>query len=86
MRTTTLMDEIVDEMARQGEQQGGLMDVVADQDVNKPIEATDAPLAGIAFTAWTRDRVYFPAVCDGRATVASAPRHPGGRPTSPIGC
>ena len=40
---------------------------------------------GCAFTVWTKDRVYFPAVYDGATWVANVPRNPCGEPTSHIG-
>jgi hypothetical protein len=40
---------------------------------------------GIAFTVWTKHRVYFPAVYDGAEWVESVSRNPDGVPTSHIG-
>ena len=41
---------------------------------------------GVKFTAWTEQRVYFPAVFDGREWVASVPRNPCDERTAHIGC
>ena len=40
---------------------------------------------GIAFTLWTKDRVYFPAVYDGAEWVESVSRNPDGKRTDHIG-
>lgn len=46
----------------------GWMDVEFDDD--------HGPTEGCCFTRWTTDRVYFPAVYDGREWAASVPRNP----------
>ena len=40
---------------------------------------------GEPFTAWTEDRVYFPAVYDGSEWVGSVPRNPSSEKTGHIG-
>ncbi len=40
---------------------------------------------GVPFTLWTKERVYFPCVYDGREWVASVPRNPCGYKTEHIG-
>lgn len=40
---------------------------------------------GKPFTAWTANRVYFPATYDGAEWVASVPRNPNGQATEHIG-
>ena len=40
---------------------------------------------GMPFTAWTADRMYFPACYDGSEWVASVPRHPNGEATRHVG-
>ena len=40
---------------------------------------------GCAFTVWTKNHVYFPAVYDGAEWVACVPRHPNGEATSHVG-
>jgi hypothetical protein len=40
---------------------------------------------GCAFTVWTKNHVYFPAVYDGAEWVAYVPRHPNGEATSHVG-
>jgi hypothetical protein len=40
---------------------------------------------GCAFTVWTKNHVYFPAVYDGAEWVACVPRHPNGKATSHVG-
>lgn len=40
---------------------------------------------GVRFTAWTKNRVYFPACYDGAEWVASVSRNPDGQPTEHIG-
>ena len=40
---------------------------------------------GSAFTCWTANYVYFPAVYDGREWIASVPRNPNGVQTKHIG-
>ncbi len=40
---------------------------------------------GCAFTIWTKNRVYFPAVYDGSEWAASVPRNPCDEPTGHIG-
>jgi hypothetical protein len=40
---------------------------------------------GCAFTVWTKNHVYFPAVYDGAEWVACVPRRPNGKATSHVG-
>ena len=40
---------------------------------------------GKPFTVWTKTRVYFPAVYDGREWVESVSRNPDGNPTQHVG-
>lgn len=40
---------------------------------------------GCPFTAWTTNRVYFPAVYGGSEWVASVPRNPSNEPTNHVG-
>lgn len=40
---------------------------------------------GEPFTAWTPNRVYFPACYDGAEWVSSVSRHPNGKATNHIG-
>lgn len=40
---------------------------------------------GLAFTAWTKQRVYFPVVYDGAEWVGSAPRDPCDEATGHVG-
>lgn len=40
---------------------------------------------GVAFTVWTKNRVYFPAVYDGAEWVGSVSRNPDGKKTPHIG-
>ena len=41
--------------------------------------------SGKPFTAWTADRVYFPAVYDGSEWASSAPRNPCGEAIEHVG-
>ena len=40
---------------------------------------------GAAFTLWTKNNVYFPAVYDGAEWIAFVPRHPNGCATEHVG-
>ena len=40
---------------------------------------------GCAFTVWTKNHVYFPAVYDGKEWVDCVPRNPNGEATSHVG-
>lgn len=40
---------------------------------------------GAAFTLWTKNHVYFPAVYDGAEWIEFVPRHPNGRATKHVG-
>mgnify|MGYP003587901152 CR=1 FL=1 len=40
---------------------------------------------GFAFTAWTKDRVYFPGCYDGSEWIDSIPRNPCDEATSHVG-
>jgi hypothetical protein len=40
---------------------------------------------GKSFTVWTKTRVYFPAIYDGREWVESVSRNPDGNPTHHVG-
>ena len=45
----------------------------------------DIVRGGVPFTAWTKDRVWFPAMYDGNEWAASAPRNPCDEITKHIG-
>ena len=40
---------------------------------------------GCSFTAWTKDKVYFPACYDGSEWIASVPRNPCDEPKNHVG-
>lgn len=50
-----------------------------------PFDSGFGGTCGEPFTAWTRDRVYFPVCYDGAEWVGSAPRHPCDEATEHVG-
>ena len=53
--------------------------------LDKKFDAGFGGSEGEPFTAWTKNRVYFPAVYDGSEWADSVPRNPNGEPTEHVG-
>ncbi len=49
---------------------------LSDKELNKGFYAGYGGTNGLAFTLWTKNRVYFPVSYDGAEWAASAPRNP----------
>lgn len=58
---------------------------LSDADLHQAFDTGFGGSRGKAFTLWTRNRVYFPAVYDGLEWVESVSRHPDGVPTHHVG-
>lgn len=86
MTMTTWKDQILEEMSMVGET---FQDVVSctltDEDLLKEFDDGYGGSQGLAFTLWTADRVYFPAVYDGAEWACSVSRNPDGKPTRHVG-
>jgi hypothetical protein len=54
---------------------------LSDQELDEDFDYSFGGIEGKDFTAWTKNRVYFPVVYDGLEWVGSVSRHPDGKPT-----
>ena len=83
---TTWKEQILHEMKIVGET---FQDVVSctltDEQLLKEFDSGFGSSQGLAFTLWTSNRVYFPAVWDGAEWVRSVSRNPDGKPTEHVG-
>ena len=86
MTMTTWKEQILHEMNTVGET---FQDVVSctltDEELLKKFDDSFGSSQGLAFTLWTSNRVYFPAVYDGAEWVESVSRNPDGKPTHHVG-
>jgi hypothetical protein len=84
--TTTWRAELVDALRAREET---FADIVAntmdDEDMDKRFHDGFGASEGCAFTVWTLNHVYFPAVYDGSEWVESVPRNPNGEVTTHVG-
>lgn len=53
--------------------------------INYDFDSGYGGVEGFSFTAWTKDRIYFPAQYDGSEWIASVPRNPCDEVTYHIG-
>ena len=58
---------------------------LSDEEMKEEFDFGFGTSKGKPFTAWTEDRVYFPAVYDGAEWVNSAPRNPCDESTNHVG-
>lgn len=58
---------------------------LSDADLHVPFDTGYGGSRGKAFTLWTTNRAYFPAVYDGAEWVESVSRHPDGVATHHVG-
>ncbi len=59
---------------------------LTDKELDRQFDAGYGATCGEPFTAWTKNRVYFPVCYDGAEWVASVARNPDKKPTEHIGC
>ena len=70
------------EMKQYGETFSDVVSItLTDEDLNERFYDGFGSSNGKPFTAWTKDRVYFPVVYDGAEWVGSVPRNPNGEKT-----
>ena len=82
----TWRELISTEMERSGETWGDVEScTLSDADLDVEFDENYGVNEGKAFTLWTKNRVYFPALFDGSEWAESVARHPDGKPTSHIG-
>lgn len=75
-----------EEMANHGESWGDVEShTLTDEQLDRCFDDGYGIEEGDAFTLWTKNRVYFPAVYDGSEWVASVARHPDGKATAHVG-
>lgn len=85
-RGTTWRCLLVQEMDKRGESFGDLVAItLTDAQLDAEFDDGFGCSEGEPFTAWTTNRVYFPAVYDGSEWVASVARNPDGVPTCHVG-
>lgn len=76
-RLTNWKQLIESEMADYGESFADIEAItLTEEELNRPFDAGVEGDAGQAFTAWTAQRVYFPASLNGADWCMSVPRHP----------
>ena len=86
MTMTTWKDQILEEMRFVGETFDDVVScTLTDEELLKEFDGGFGGSQGLAFTLWTADRVYFPAVYDGAEWVSSVSRNPDGKPTRHVG-
>ena len=86
MTMTTWKDEIFEEMKRVGETFDDVVScTLTDKELLTRFDGGYGSSEGLAFTVWTANRVYFPAVYDGAEWVCSVSRNPDGKPTRHVG-
>lgn len=78
----TWRKKIRQEMDRRGE---SWVDLEACTLTDAELEREFGNDEGEPFTAWTQNRVYFPAYYDGYVWCASVSRRPDGKPTAHVG-
>ena len=73
-------------MKEHGESLGDIIsNTLTAQEMEVKFDCGYGGLEGQPFTAWTNNRVYFPAVYDGSEWVESVSRNPDGKVTHHIG-
>ena len=83
---TTWRKEIQDALTTAGETWDDIIShTMSEAELDHEFDPDYGSPEGVPFTAWTRDRVYFPACYDGSEWCASVPRNPGGGATSHVG-
>jgi hypothetical protein len=83
---TTWKEQILKEMKNVGETfQDVVFCTLTDEQLLKEFYSGYGLSQGLAFTLWTSNRVYFPAVYDGAEWVCSVSRNPDGKPTEHVG-
>jgi hypothetical protein len=81
---TTWRKQIAAEMAQHpGEELVAV--TLSDEELDREFDSGYGGSQGDAFTAWSENWVYFPAVYDGAEWVASVPRHPCDEATIHVG-
>lgn len=76
---------ITEDMEEYGETWADLVSLtLTDSELDTIFDAQEYAMQGKPFTAWSKRRVYFPVVYDGKEFVASVSRHPDGIPTKHI--
>lgn len=58
---------------------------ILDEELDRPFDGGYGSTEGAEFTAWTKNRVYFPATYDGSEWIASVPRNPCDESTPHVG-
>lgn len=83
---TNWRELILKAMERSGE---SLEDIISntltEQEMDVKFNCGYGGSEGLPFTAWTKKRVYFPAVYDGSEWVESVSRNPDGKATHHVG-
>lgn len=83
---TTWRAEIIHEMSKHGETWADLEScTLSENQLDVAFDANHGTEEGAPFTAWTRNRTYFPVCYDGAEWVASVARNPDGKPTPHVG-
>lgn len=83
---TTWKQLLTDALKQNGESWNDVeSSTLTDKQLKRKFDAGYGGSEGDPFTAWTKNRVYFPAVYDGKEWVASVARNPDGKPTDHIG-
>lgn len=83
---TTWRQELTVRMRERGESFDDIeSSTLSEQQLDNEFDDGFGHLEGCAFTVWTKNHVYFPAVYDGSEWVACVPRNPNGVATSHVG-
>lgn len=84
--TTTWRKELSEALEQNSETWGDVeASTLSERQLDNQFDPGYGGAEGDAFTLWTKDRVYFPAVYDGAEWVAWVPRNPNGEPTGHVG-
>jgi len=84
--TITWREAISDEMELHEEKWGDVEKcTLTEEALDRRFDGGYGITRGVAFTLWTKRRVYFPAAYDGAEWVASVPRWPCNEETGHVG-
>jgi len=85
MSKTTWRKELMDYCAEFGENFDDLIIAIEDGGLDKEFDNGYGLVEGPPFTAWSKDRVYFPSCYDGAEMAVYVSRNPDGQATDHIG-